>query len=105
AAALGAGARCVVKRGVDQAGELAGADLAGRGVEIVGPTVPSANGVVVSIVGPDGDRTMASDRGVAPDLRPEELDPAWFGDADVLHLSGYSLLRSPIDAAAGRAAS
>ena len=103
AAALGANARCVAKRGVDQAGELAGADLAGRGVEVVGPTVPSANGVVVSIVGRDGDRTMASDRGVAPDLRPEELDPSWFAGADVLHLSGYSLLRSPIDSAAERA--
>jgi sugar/nucleoside kinase (ribokinase family) len=104
AAELGASARCVAKRGVDQAGELVGADLAARGVEAVGPTVPSANGVVVSIVGPDGDRTMASDRGVAPDLRPEELDSAWFAGADVLHLSGYSLLRSPIDAAASRAA-
>ena len=47
---------------------------------------------------------MASDRGVAPDLAPEELDAAWFGDADVLHLSGYSLMRTPIDKAALRAA-
>jgi ribokinase len=47
---------------------------------------------------------MASDRGVAPDLSPDELDPAWFADVNVLHLSGYSLMRSPIDDAAVRAA-
>ena len=66
--------------------------------------VEGRNGVVVSLVSPDGDRTMASDRGVAPDLRPDELDPAWLADGDHLHLSGYSLLRSPIDEAALRAA-
>jgi ribokinase len=43
----------------------------------------------------DGDRSLASDRGVAPSLAPEELDPAWL-DCDVLHLSGYALLREPI---------
>jgi sugar/nucleoside kinase (ribokinase family) len=46
---------------------------------------------------------MASDRGVAPTLRPEELDAGWF-ECDVLHLSGYALLREPIDAAALQAA-
>ena len=38
---------------------------------------------------------MASDRGSAPDLHRRELDESWF-DCDVLHLSGYSLLREPI---------
>jgi sugar/nucleoside kinase (ribokinase family) len=47
---------------------------------------------------------MLSDRGVAPELAPDELDDRWFDDADVLHLSGYSLMRSPIDGAALRAA-
>jgi sugar/nucleoside kinase (ribokinase family) len=46
---------------------------------------------------------MASDRGAAPDLAPPELDDAWF-DCDVLHLSGYSLLREPIAATAVLAA-
>jgi sugar/nucleoside kinase (ribokinase family) len=39
---------------------------------------------------------MASDRGVAPTLAPDELDAAWLDDVDVLHLSGYALLREPI---------
>ncbi len=46
-----------------------------------------------------GDRSLASDRGVAPTFAPEELDAAWLA-CDVLHLSGYALLREPIAATA-----
>src|SRR5207248_1753721 len=77
-------------------------ELDRRGVELVGP-VRGTNGVVVSIVAPDGERTMASDRGTAALLEPGELDPDWFA-CDCLHISGYALLASPIDAAAERAA-
>jgi sugar/nucleoside kinase (ribokinase family) len=101
---LGAQATFVGKRGDDDAGRLATAGLRARGVAVVGPVEAGRNGVVVSLVSPDGDRTMASDRGVAPDLRAEELDPVWFDGCDHLHLSGYSLLRSPIDEAAFAAA-
>ena len=98
AASLGADARCIAKRGDDAAGELVARELAGRGVELVGPVVEGGTGIVVSVV-EGGERSMASDRGVAPGLAPEELDPAWL-DCDVLHLSGYALLREPIDSAA-----
>jgi ribokinase len=101
AAALGAEARFVGKRGDDVAGELALRELEGHGVEVAGP-VEGRNGVVVSIAAAD-DRTMASDRGASPTLRPEELDAEWF-DCDALHLSGYSLLREPIAFAALRGA-
>ena len=101
---LGAAARFIGKRADDAAGRLADAEYRARGVELVGPVVPGRNGIVVSLVGPDGDRTMASDRGVAPDLQPDELDPQWLAGAHVLHLSGYSLMRTPIDRAALRAA-
>ena len=47
---------------------------------------------------------MASDRGAAPDLRPGELDRAWLDGCDWLHVSGYCLVRSPIDEAAFAAA-
>jgi sugar/nucleoside kinase (ribokinase family) len=104
ASALGADARFIGKRADDAAGRLVDEQLRARGVQVLGPVVPGRNGVVVSIVGADGDRTMASDRGVAPELAPEELERSWFESADVLHLSGYSLLRSPIDSAAMRAA-
>jgi ribokinase len=94
AAELGAEARCIAKYGDDPAGELVARELTGRGVELVGPAAEGATGVVVSIVG-DGDRALASDRGVAPSFAPAELDAAWVA-CDVLHLSGYALLREPI---------
>src|SRR6266700_7457956 len=100
AAVLGAEARFIGKRAADAAGRLVDEQIRSYGVELVGPVVGGRNVVVVSLVGPDGDRTMASDRGVAPDLAPDELDAAWLDDADVLHLSGYSLMRTPIDGAA-----
>ena len=101
-AALGAEARVVSKRGEDLPGQLVTAELEERGVELVGP-VEGRNGIVVSLVDTDGERTMASDRGGAPELSPGDLDPAWFA-CDCLHISGYSLLATPIDGAAFHAA-
>jgi len=98
AAELGAEARCVAKLGDDPAGELVARELATRGVELAGPVGAAPTGVVVSIVYA-GDRSLASDPGVAPSLAPEELDAAWVA-CDLLHLSGYALLREPISAAA-----
>jgi len=94
AAELGADARCIAKRGNDPAGELLARELGARGVEVVGPVGEGDTGVVVSIVDA-GDRSLASDRGIAPTFAQEELDPAWLA-CDVLHLSGYALLREPI---------
>jgi sugar/nucleoside kinase (ribokinase family) len=101
AARLGAETRCIAKRGDDDAGELVTRALTARGIELVGPVVPGATGVVVSIV-EEGERSMASDRGVASTLEPAELEPAWLV-CDVLHVSGYALLREPIGTAARRA--
>ena len=105
AASLGAEARFVGKRAADGAGELVARELTSRGVELLGPVAAQGrNGVVVSLVDAEGSRTMLSDRGVAPDLRAEELDVRWFGGCDWLHLSGYSLFRRPIEEAAAKAA-
>ena len=101
---VGAQGRFVGKRGGDEAGRLATAELERRGVEVAGPVAAERNGVVVSLVEPGGERTMASDRGVAPALHPDELDRAWFADCDWLHLPGYSLLEEPIAEAAEAAA-
>jgi len=98
AAELGAEARCIAKRGDDRAGELVSRELEARGVELVGPVAEGETGVVVSIVR-EGDRSLASDRGIAPSLVPEELEVGWFA-CDILHLSGYALLREPIAATA-----
>jgi ribokinase len=99
--AIGGAARFVGKCGHDTAGELVSHELRGQGVEVCGP-VDGRTGVVVSIAAA-GERTMASDRGSAPELTSAELEATWF-DCDVLHLSGYSLHREPIASASAHAA-
>jgi ribokinase len=100
AVALGADARCIAKRGDDATGRLVAGDLAARGVDLVGPVGAGATGVIVSIVSADGERAMASDPGVAPTLAPDDLDGSWLDGCDVLHISGYALLREPVSDAA-----
>jgi sugar/nucleoside kinase (ribokinase family) len=103
AAALGAEARFLGKRGDDAAGALAAGELTRRGVAVLGPVGRGTNGVVVSLVDSDGERAMATDRGVAPTLSAEELEPSWFDGCTHLHLSGYSVMSAPIGAAAAYA--
>jgi sugar/nucleoside kinase (ribokinase family) len=102
--ALGGRARFVGKRARDPAGELLLAELERRGVEVSGPVTETSTGTVVSIATPDGMRTMLTDRGVAREFRPEELEPAWLEGCERLHLPAYSVLAPPIREAALAAA-
>jgi sugar/nucleoside kinase (ribokinase family) len=102
AAALGADARFLGKRGSDLASRLATAELEARGVEVVGPVGAGRGGVVVSLVGPGGERTMASDRGISAALAAEEIHDSWLA-CDHLHVSGYSLALAPQREAVDRA--
>src|SRR5207249_6401546 len=95
-AELGEPARFIGKQADDDAGALVRSLLERRGVELAGPRVEGKTGVVVSFVGEDGDRSMATDRGIAPELRAEELDAAWFDDCHWLHRAGHSLAADPI---------
>jgi sugar/nucleoside kinase (ribokinase family) len=97
---LGGRARFVGKRGADEAGALAASRLLELGVELVGPVAAEGGGVVVALVDPSGERTMCSDRGVATDLRREEIEEAWFEGCTHLHVSGYALFREPVAIAA-----
>jgi ribokinase len=103
ASALGATARFIGKHGADEPGRMARARLEAAGVHVFGPA-SGRTGVICSLVGPDGERSMAADRGAAVDLLPDELEPAWLEDCDHLFLSGYALLREPARSAAFRAA-
>jgi sugar/nucleoside kinase (ribokinase family) len=103
AAALGARSRFVGKRGEDDAGRLAQEALTAHGVDVVGPR-EGRNGVVCSLVSPDGERSMASDRGAAAALRADEVEASWLDGCDHLLVSGYALLREPARGAALRAA-
>lgn len=104
AAALGARARLICARGTDVSSQLAADELTGHGVEICGPVLSGQGGVVVSVVEAHGGRTMASDRGVATELGPDDIDPSWIQDCDVLHVSGYCLFREPMAQAVIRVA-
>ena len=95
-AALGRGARFVGKRARDQTGRLVADELRRHGVDVAGPEADAATGTVVSIATADGKRTMLTDRGVALDFRPDELDPAWLAGCDRLHVPGYSLVQPPV---------
>ena len=104
AAALGGAGRYLGKRADDAAGAAVSAEVEGHGVELCGPCVSGRTGVVVSIVDAGGERTMASDRGAATELRPDEVEPDWLDGCGALHVSGYALAREPIADAAERAA-
>ncbi len=99
AAALGARARFVGKRGDDEPGRLALAGLEATGVEVLGPS-EGRNGIICSLVSPDGSRSMAADRGTATALRSEEIEPEWLDGCDHLFVSGYALLFEPVRSAA-----
>ena len=101
-AALGARARLIAKRGGDDAGRLAHAGLETRGVEVPGPA-EGRNGIICALVSPDGERSMASDRGAGADLRPDEVEEGWFDGCNHLFVSGYTLMREPARGAAFRA--
>jgi sugar/nucleoside kinase (ribokinase family) len=102
AAALGGRARFVGKRADDEGSRVAVSALERCGVEVVGPVVGGDSGIVVSLVGADGERTMASFRGVADELSVDEIDAEWFA-CDHLHISGYALADEPMRTAARRA--
>ena len=75
AAALGAEARFVGKRGEDPAAALVAGELGRLGVEVFGPVALGRNGVVVSLVGEDGERSAF------PAVEVEVVDTTGAGDA------------------------
>jgi ribokinase len=88
--------------GDDAAGAGLVAELTAAGVRLALRTVPgTATGTIVSLVEPDGQRSMLADRGASLALRPEDVPPPPAGGH--LHLSGYVLL-DPAPRVAGLAA-
>lgn len=94
--ALGGRSRFLGKRARDPAGRLLAEELRRLGVELAGPEEDAGTGTVVSIAAPDGTRTMLTDRGVSTSFAPGELDSAWLGGCEWLHVPGYSLVVSPL---------
>jgi sugar/nucleoside kinase (ribokinase family) len=98
----GVDATLVARAGDDAAGRAAVAELAAAGVQpAVAVDAEAPTATVVVLLGPDGQRTMLSDRGAAAALAPGDV-PSLDG-VDHLHVSGY-VLRDPGSRAAGLAA-
>lgn len=97
--ALGGRARLVTRLGDDRTGALVSAMLAEAGVEVVGVRSGST-GIVTSMVTPDGNRSMVSDRGENADLARLDLDDAFFEHCAWLHISGYVLFGEDSSSAA-----
>ncbi|TMF91281.1 MAG: ribokinase [Chloroflexi bacterium] len=102
-AALGEPARLVTRVGDDESGRRLVADIESRGVEVRAVWSAEPTGAIAVLVGPDGHRTMATQRGASVGLNPDDLQEAWFADARLLHVPAYSLFLEPI-ASATRAA-
>jgi sugar/nucleoside kinase (ribokinase family) len=91
---LGERARLVARRADDVAGRVVVAEMERLGVELAGPVLTGErSGTVVALVATDGTRTLASDRGAAGELGPDDVDEGMLAGAEVLHVAGYTLLR------------
>jgi len=102
-AASGEPVRLVTRIGEDETGRRLVSDLEARGVEVRAVWAAEPTGIIAVVVGPDGRRSMATQRGASVGLSPDDLEEAWFRDAALLHVPGYSLFVEPI-ASAARAA-
>lgn len=102
-AALGEAVRLVTRVGDDETGRRLVSDLESRGVEVRAVWAAEPTGAIAVLVGADGRRAMATQRGASVGLSADDLEEAWFGDARLLHVPAYSLFVEPI-ASATRAA-
>jgi len=97
---LGGQSRLIAVRGTDLGAGLVTADLARRGVQLVGPVVPGNTGVVVSLSNGGRQRSMLTDRGVGTALAADAVRADWLDGCEWLHLSGYALAHEPMRTAA-----
>jgi ribokinase len=103
AAAARAGARVLYAggHGGGRFGDLVRSALAAEGVELALPPVPGADtGICVVLVDPAGERTFVTGTGAASALVPDALATVAVEPADIVHVSGYTLLADDDDAAA-----
>jgi len=100
AAALGEPVRLVTRVGDDDRGRRLVADLEARGVEVCPVWADEPTGAIAVLVGPDGQRSMATERGASVGLRPDDLVQSWFEGVQLIHVPAYSLFLDPLGKAA-----
>ncbi len=98
-AALGTRSRLVTRIGDDDAGRRLVADLEAGGVEVHAVRGGEPTGAIAVLLGPGGERTMATQRGASVGLRREDLQDEWFDGTDLLHVPAYSLFSEPLASA------
>jgi sugar/nucleoside kinase (ribokinase family) len=102
-AELGGPVRLVTRVGDDDRGRELVAGMKEFGVEVFPIWGPEPTGAVAVLVGPNGERTMATQRGASVGLRAEDLRQQWFRGVRLIHVPAYSLFLDPL-ASATRAA-
>jgi sugar/nucleoside kinase (ribokinase family) len=100
AAALGSPVRLVTRVGDDDRGRRLVAELEAVGVEVCAVWGKEPTGLIAVLVGPGGERTMATQRGASKGLRPNDLRKPWFHGVNLLHVPAYSLFTEPLASAA-----
>jgi len=100
---LGGNARFIGKVGEDPAAQLLIWDLLKEGVLPETVSAAGSTATLTHIAKANGDLDLIPDRGVAVQLKPEEIQEGWLVDAQWLHLPAQSLWALPIATAAARA--
>lgn len=100
AAALGSPVRLVTRVGDDDRGRRLVSEVEALGVEVFAVWGADPTGMIAVLVGPNGERTMATQRGASAGLRPNDLRKPWFRGVNLIHVPAYSLFREPLAAAA-----
>jgi sugar/nucleoside kinase (ribokinase family) len=99
AAALGSQVRLVTRVGDDDRGRRLVTELEAVGVEVLAVWGVEPTGMIAVLIGPGGERTMATQRGASSGLRPNDLRKPWFHGVNLLHVPGYSLFTEPLASA------
>jgi sugar/nucleoside kinase (ribokinase family) len=100
AAALGSPVRLITRVGDDDRGRRLVSELEAQGVEVFAVWGAEPTGLIAVLVGPDGERTMATQRGASAGLRPNDIRRPWFTGVNLIHVPAYSLFTEPLGASA-----
>jgi sugar/nucleoside kinase (ribokinase family) len=103
-ARLGGQAGFVGKVGRDSTGDFFEAALGNLGIEPHVFRGTEHSGCCVSLVSPDGERTLVTFLGAALELSAAEITPDLFHDSDCLYLEGYLVQNHELIATAARVA-
>jgi sugar/nucleoside kinase (ribokinase family) len=101
---LGAQTGFIGKIGTDSSGVFYEEAIRKAGVTPYLIQSEGMSGSCTALISPDGERTMATFLGPAPEIRPEELPEDMFSSGGYLYIEGYLIVNEPLMRAAMRMA-